>query len=111
MRIGRRPISGLLAAASISVATPAFADKIDGDWCATGGRHFAIDGPKIVTERGQRLEGRYSRHSFAYELPAPDRLAGSLVQMMLRDPFTLMLRIGDAADAPVEIWKRCDMTS
>ena len=111
MKSNHRRLAMSLAVTLSGAASPALADKIDGDWCATGGRHFSIDGPKIVTERGQRLEGRYSRHAFAYELPAPDKQAGSMVRMLLRDPMTVMLRIGDAPDAPVEIWKRCDMTS
>ena len=96
-----------LALAALS-ATPAFADKIDGDWCAADGRHFFIDGPKIVTERGQTLQGDYRRHYFSYAIPEPAQDAGQRVRMALLDEFDVQVRAGDA---PVEIWKRCSPTS
>jgi len=78
-------------------ATPALADKIDGDWCASDGRHFFIDGPKIVTDRGQTVQGDYRRHYFSYAIPEPARDAGQIVQMALLDEFDVDVKAGDTA--------------
>ena len=96
----------LLAAA----ATPAFADAIDGDWCHSDGRHFAIRGPDIVTPAGARMQGDYARHSFAYKPPAPERGAGGTIAMQLVNENTVHLSYGDAAAAP-EVWSRCSPTT
>lgn len=89
-------------------ATPALADKIDGDWCAADGRHFFIDGPKIVTELGQTVQGDYRRHYFSYAIPEPARDAGQIVRMALLDEFDVDVKAGDTT---VERWKRCSPTS
>ena len=96
----------LLAAA----ATPAFADAIDGDWCHSDGRHFAIRGPDIVTPAGARMQGDYARHFFTYKPPAPERGAGGTIAMQLVNENTVHLSYGDAAAAP-EVWSRCSPTT
>jgi hypothetical protein len=80
------------------------ADAIDGNWCAGDGRTFSIDGPRIVTPRGEALQGEYDRHGFAYVEPPPD---GTSVTMVLLDEDTVRLTAG----AEPEIWHRCDVTS
>ena len=99
----------VLACLLASAATPALADKIDGDWCFADGRHFSIDGPTIVTERGRTLAGDYRRHFFAYVIPPPEAQAGVAVEMALADENTVYLRVG--RDGPTETWKRCSPTS
>ena len=102
----------ILAAAMLAaLATPAAADAIDGNWCSPDGRHFFIQGPSIVTEDGVKLTGDYNRHAFSYVIPAPNRLAGQRVRMVLRGEFLLNLRVGDSEDSPIEAWKRCEVTS
>jgi hypothetical protein len=100
-----------LAALIAAAASPAFADKIDGNWCSPDGRHFTIEGPSIVTEDGVRAEGRYSRHAFAYLVPEPSKSAGSQVSMLLINENTVNRWIGDSSSAQIEVWKRCDVTS
>ena len=97
-----------LFAAGVS---PAFADKIDGNWCGPDGRRFTIDGPSIVTEDGFHAQGRYTRHAFAYLIPEPNKSAGQQVSMLLLNENTVNRWIGDADSAPIEVWKRCDVTS
>ena len=92
-------------------ACPARADAIDGNWCSPAGGHISIAGPSIVTADGQRVTGRYSRHAFAYTVPEPAATAGQEVQMRLLNEFTLQLRTGDDPAAPIEVWKRCELTS
>jgi hypothetical protein len=91
------------------LATPAFADAIDGDWChKPDGRRFSIRGPEIVTPGGKRMEGNYSRHWFSYTAPAPEPGAGQTVFMTLADENTVHLRLGEAASAATpEVWVRC----
>jgi len=79
------------------------ADAIDGNWCAGDGRTFSIDGPRIVTPRGEALQGDYDRHGFAYVAPTD----GAEVTMVLLDEDTVRLTAGSAP----EIWHRCDVTS
>jgi hypothetical protein len=112
MVIVKRALAPLVFAALLAAGVgPAFADKIDGNWCAPGGRHFAIDGPSIVTEDGFHARGHYTRHAFAYLIPEPSKSAGQQVSMLLLNENTVNLWIGDAQTAPIEVWKRCDVTS
>ena len=104
-------LAGIGLAALLAAASPAFADKIDGNWCAPDGRHFSIDGPSIVTEDGFRVAGRYTRHAFNYVIPEPSKSVGQQVSMLLLNENTLNLWIGDAANAAIEVWRRCDVTS
>ncbi|MBV1705415.1 MAG: hypothetical protein KGI57_00455 [Hyphomicrobiales bacterium] len=95
------------AAAALLGATPAFADKIDGDWCSPKGDHVKIDGPKIVTVKGATVAGDYFRHWFTFTPPAGEPGGGASVTLRLVDPDTI--RWGEAADAV--LWRRCDFTS
>jgi len=96
----------LLLAAFLAVcaAAPAFADAIDGDWCAPDGRHFSIRGPAITTPAGTETAGNYARHSFTYVVPDGEESAGASVAMLLLNENTVQLQ---AAAGPPEIWLRC----
>lgn len=107
--------AGLAAAAAVALAVlvlaprPARADAIDGEWCL-GSSHFAIDGPRILTPGGNRIEGIYSRHGFLYVVPAGEPGGGSRITMVLLNEETVRLTRQGREDAP-EIWKRCKPTS
>jgi hypothetical protein len=88
------------------LASPAFADAIDGNWCHSDGRRFTIRGPEIVTPGGKRMEGNYSRHWFSYMAPAPEPGAGQTIFMTLADENTVHLRLGEQTSTP-ETWVRC----
>lgn len=85
--------------------TTARADVIDGDWCREA-KTMSIRGPDIVTPGGQRTKGEYTRHSFAYTIPAGEPGAGQAVAMILRSEYLLHVREGDK-DAPWQEWRRC----
>ena len=77
-----RAISSMLfltaAIAALTLQTgPALADRIDGNWCFTDGRHMSIEGPSIITPGGTRMQGRYNRHGFEYTVPAGEADAGA----------------------------------
>jgi hypothetical protein len=105
----------LFSAAVRLLASPARADAIDGNWCSPDQRHLAIAGPRITTPGGARIAGRYDRHGFLYTVPEGEPHAGAQVLMDLMDENTVHLRMrgGDLGEAtsPVEVWKRCEMTS
>ena len=97
----------LIAALGLAMlASPAFADAIDGNWCHSDGRRFTIRGPEIVTPGGKRMEGNYSRHWFTYTAPAPEPGAGQTIFMALADENTVYLRLGEQTATP-ETWVRC----
>lgn len=98
------PRSLLLALPLTLLATAALADKIDGSWCA-GERHLSIEGSRIVTPAGARLDGLYFRHSFSYIAPPGEAESGAVVQLRLLDEDTMDFRAG--ADGTPAIWKRC----
>lgn len=104
----------LLGAASLAVSSPARADAIDGEWCREG-RHFLIEGPRIVTYGGTRMTGDYDRHGFRYTAPASEPEAGTEIVMVLHSETTLELfRRPPGAERPSgpgEIWNRCRVTS
>lgn len=104
--IGGRVKTLVLAFALMLLASPAFADAIDGNWCHNDGRRFSIRGPEIVTPGGKRMEGDYSRHAFTYTAPAPEAGAGQKIFMTLANEDTVFLRRGEASAAQ-ETWVRC----
>jgi hypothetical protein len=107
-RFGLPAISALLLAATL--APPALADRIDGDWCFPDGRRFSIRGPAIVTPSGTSTTGDYSRHHFDYVVPASDPDAGKTVDMRLVNENTVYLWLGGVAsetEAPPQVWHRC----
>ena len=100
----------MIAAGAVCVASSsASADAIDGQWCL-GPSHFAIDGPSILTPGGNRIQGNYSRHGFAYVVPSNEPGAGSAINMVLLNEETVQLTRQGQTSAP-EIWRRCKPTS
>jgi hypothetical protein len=93
-------------------AAPALADRIDGNWCFTDGRHMSIAGPAIVTPGGARMIGDYDRHSFHYVAPAGEADAGARIDMIQFDEYTVQV-VTTPPDglARTETWKRCDLTT
>lgn len=111
MRQRGRHVAGAMLIAVLALhigARPAHADAIDGEWCL-GPSHFAIQGPSIVTPGGNRIEGNYSRHAFAYVVPASEPGAGGQIDMTLLNEETVRLTRQGQAEA--EIWRRCKPTS
>jgi hypothetical protein len=85
---------------------PASADAIDGNWCHPDGRRLSIRGPQIVTPGGTHMQGDYTRHSFAYMVPAGEPGPGDTVSMILLSEYLMHSRQG-GSDAPVQAWNRC----
>ena len=110
--MGQARLAWLLAVAVLGLLSRpeiGHADAIDGNWCAEDGRVMTIEGSSIVTPGGQDTTGDYSRHAFAYVVPAGEADAGGAISMVLLNHQTLSLRAGDATAE--EIWRRCDVTS
>lgn len=83
---------------------PAFADAIDGAWCSDKGQRYAIEGPSVTTTRGSKLTGAYTRHTFAFTLPAGEENAGAPVDMVLQGEMRVRVRIGSGEP---QMWHRC----
>lgn len=96
-----------IATAVLALATPALADRIDGEWCFAS-QSLQIEGPKIRTPGGNNITGDYSRHGFAYVVPANEPEAGTQIVMHLvsEEQMTLTRK-----DKPDETWRRCKVTS
>jgi hypothetical protein len=105
-RLAWRGAAAAALALACLLAAPARADVIDGDWCRGDGRSMSIRGPQIVTPGGKTIQGDYTRHSFAYVIPAGEAGEGDSVSMILRNEFLVHVRQG-GADAPVQEWRRC----
>lgn len=107
----QRPIVVALTAAVVLVvssflAPPARADAIDGDWCQ-GTNHFSIDGETIITPGRNKVQGRYTRYSFDYVVPANEPGAGNEVTMrMIRGQELVHLNRTGQTGGP-EVWRRC----
>lgn len=100
---------GSLAVGLCLGATAARADAIDGNWCnSTNNKQMQILGPMIVTPGGKKMEGRYSRHSFAYTIPDTETPAGAPASLQLVNENRIAAQFGSA---PVEMWHRCEQTS
>jgi hypothetical protein len=97
----------LIGLAALVVASPALADRIDGEWCHASGS-LIIEGQKIRTPGGNNIEGRYGHHSFSYKVPASEPEPGSDIDMRQLSEETMMLT---RKGRPEETWKRCKVTS
>lgn len=102
-KASRRPVSMVLAACFAALAAPAWADAIDGDWCAGDGRHFSIRGPAITTPGGNAIQGNYRRHSFSYVAPQGETSPGAAIAMLLLNENQVAVQTGNAT----EVWLRC----
>lgn len=92
--------------------TASYADRIDGDWCSSTGKHVLIEGPAITLPSGAEIIGDYRRHTFSYEAPDGDPEAGQVVEMrQLSDEEMVVVRRRAGAADPAETWKRCQATS
>jgi hypothetical protein len=100
----------LAAPLLIFSATESIADAIDGDWCNMDGKRMSIRGPEIVTPGGKQTRGDYTRHSFAYIVPAGETGAGDAVQIILRGEHLAQARTG-IGDTPWQDWRRCPATT
>lgn len=94
-----------LASLLLLLATPAYADAIDGAWCREPALRLMISGPTIVTPRGARLQGNYDRHNFSYVIPAGEPNAGATMQMHLLGEELMQSRIGESG--AIDSWRRC----
>jgi hypothetical protein len=95
--------SAVMLAASLGAA---LADAIDGNWCHADGRRLSIRGPQIVTPGGLNMRGDYTRHSFAYVVPAGEPGPGETVSMILLSEYLMHARQGGNS-APLQVWNRC----
>jgi hypothetical protein len=94
------------AALAFFGAAPAFADSIDGEWCApVGQRRLTIDGPRLTTPAGARIEGNYTRHGFSYKAPTGEIEAGLEIEMQLMGEHAMLFRPQGTASA--QTWTRC----
>ena len=103
----RRPFFILLSCLLWTV--PAFADRIDGDWCALeGGKTLTIKGPWIRIPSGAEITGDYDRHAFRYMGPEGDPEAGQEIRMRIfSDDDMRLVRIVGGSPQPEEQWLRC----
>ena len=95
------------AAIYLLLSGPAWADRIDGNWCFKDGRHLIIDGPNIRTPGGAKMTGEYDRHAFRYIAPKGERYAGVAISMIVLSDEIMNLQVGD--DAAVQVWTRCSL--
>lgn len=104
------PIAAILLGAA---ASPALADRIDGNWCDAAGHSLSIDGSRITTPGGAAISGEYARHEFAYMAPAHDADSGRVVYMRLLDDDDMeSVHVKDGkADGDVTAWHRCKPVS
>ena len=99
-------VAGLGLAVVCFTPLAAFADAIDGAWCAPDGKHMMIEGRRITTPGGAKIEGDYSRHAFSYVVPEKEPEGGSTIYMSLMNETTVQVRVGTPVAQPV-VWKRC----
>lgn len=92
------------AAGSLAGLGIAHADSIDGHWCSDAGKRIIIEGPAVTTPAGVRMQGNYSRHGFAFTMPANEADGGAAIDMVLQGEQRVSVRIGVAAP---QLWRRC----
>lgn len=98
-----------LAILALSTASsPAFADKLDGDWCNLDDGKLTINGSTITTPFDIKVQGRYSRHRFEYVAPAGDWHAGKTIIIQQFGDELMELSVDKGQPKP---WRPCRYTS
>lgn len=87
-----------------ALASPARADRVDGEWCDAKGLRVVIQGDIITTPGGVAVKGSNRRHVFSYDAPAGEALAGHVRFQQFNDD--LMRSISDDTAEERE-WTRC----
>ncbi len=103
--VKRASVLALAAAGLMLPAAGILADQIDGHWCFTDCRTLSIDGAKIVTPGGNRIEGNYTRHAFSYTVPEGEAGAGTVTAMNQLNDLTIHVRPEGATEP--RLWRRC----
>ena len=88
----------------LALATPARADRVDGEWCDAKGLRVVIQGDAITTPGGAKVTGANRRHVFSYDAPAGEALAGAVRFQQLNDD---LMRSTSAESAGEREWRRC----
>ncbi len=108
----KRAAAIAITIAALAAAPSARADAIDGEWCSAKGLNLMITGPKIRLPSGKEIDGKYARHEFAYQIPAGEADAGTIVYLQMRDEESMLFRIiKDGAPGAPDLWRRCNVTS
>ena len=102
----------LATLAVLAAASPAHADRIDGDWCSKDGKNLRIEGPSIRTPAGIQTTGNYTRHEFMYEPPEGDPDRGQVIMMaQVHVELMRLNRVTNGVPGETEEWRRCNVTS
>ena len=110
MRAGTATAFIAIAALILLPASPALADRIDGNWCYKN-RHMSIDGPTIITPGGTKMTGLYDRHGFQYTVPGGEPDGGAQVDMAQLNDLAVQVTTSGSGRSRTEIWNRCDLTT
>jgi hypothetical protein len=106
---------GILTAVVLFTSTQAaLADRIDGTWCSPDGKSVSVDGPNVVTSRGNAIFANYNRHHIDYIIPAGEPDEGSQFRAdQLNDNQIRVVLIGAGGEpkGEVEIWTPCKPVS
>ena len=100
-----------LSALFAITATPALADRIDGNWCGPSGERMAIDGSDVTTPGGAKVEARYSRHSIEYDVPEDERPREGRIRADQIDDDTIrvsLIRKVQKEPPAHDTWIRCE---
>ena len=92
----------------IGLASSAWADALDGDWCNPIDGKLTIDGPTIFTPGGKKVRGNYGRHRFEYTAPAGDWQAGQTIVILQYNEQLMELKVGDQQGRK---WRPCQVIS
>jgi hypothetical protein len=107
MRVSAGTSALLIGLGAVLFASPARADRVDGEWCDATGLRVVIQGDAITTPTGARLSGRNRRHSFDYDAPAGETPAGRVLFQQFNDD---LIR-SSSDDALEREWRRCKPVS
>ena len=93
---------------AVLLSHPASADALDGDWCNDANGKLTIDGSIIITPKGNRVMGDYSRHRFEYKAPEPGWNGGKVIIIQQFSDTRMQLTVeGEIAQE----WKPCQVIS
>lgn len=100
----RRALRAAAILALLAAATPARADRVDGEWCDEKGLRVLIQGDTITTPAGATVKGSNRRHVFSYDAPAGEALAGHVRFQQFNDD---QMRSTSDDSAAERDWRRC----
>ena len=94
------------------LASSAWGDTVDGEWCSADGRRLIIEGSEVTTPDGLKTIGNYDAHHYLFTAPPHEQDGETQIDIVLVTANSIHIRylretVGETEMQP-ERWLRCE---